>query len=79
MEKKIYFNNKVGKLFFSQKNTGEWVSSILYYDKNGCWSKKEEIVLDFKVESFVAGSEDEVERKAIAWFSKNVTTEYKIE
>ncbi len=75
----IRYSKGVAGLYITKQEGRGYVSSILYYDKNGSGAKGEMVILDCKLQSFYADTEQEAQELAEEWFKKNIDSNFRIE
>ena len=77
-EKIIRYSGGLAKLFISKQEKGDYIGSILYYEKAGSPTEKEGIILDFHLHSFLASDEKEAIEIAKQWFRDNIDNNFTI-
>ncbi|MGB3341279.1 MAG: hypothetical protein WBB37_07355 [bacterium] len=55
------------------------ILTLIYFDREGYWTKSNEITLHIKGEHFLANTEEETITKANEWVKKNLGPNFTIE
>jgi hypothetical protein len=78
--KQYILNHNKGhfRIYISEHTNGLIYGSVVYYTRQGDWSKGEEIDPELKVESFYGKSEEEAFNICVKWIDDNLGKEYKI-
>jgi hypothetical protein len=78
--KQYHLNHKRGyfQIFVSEHTNGLFYGSVVYYTRQGDWSKGEVIDLELKVQTFYGKTEEEAYGKCIKWVEDNLGKEYQI-
>ncbi len=69
---KVLYDRGICTIYISLHSNNAYIGTVLYYEKNGNWNDKKEMILNYDLHQDYDQSKKNLREKLLAWIDENL-------